>query len=80
MCVLMNEDCLISINYDFMSHVATLIYEPDSEYDLTAIGEYVEDMTEGKCQIIDIYEGKEHAYRLGKPAQPIPNGSRIAWH
>ena len=40
----MNEDCLRSIVYNFRDHVATLIYEPDCEYDLEAIAEYCDEI------------------------------------
>jgi hypothetical protein len=75
----MKEDCLISINYDFATRTATLIYEPDSEYDTDVIAEYVEEMTDDTCRIIDIYEGDEQMWRLARPA-PAINGDGIARH
>jgi len=60
----MNEDNLASITYDFQKRTATLVYLPDSEYDIAAIVEFVEDMTDGKAERIEIFNGEEHARSL----------------
>jgi hypothetical protein len=70
----MNEDCLRSIVYNFRDHVATLIYEPDCEYDLEAIAEYCDDMSDGRCRLINIFEGNELTYAMQCPAHVGSNG------
>ena len=64
----MNEDALRSITYDFVDRTATLIYEPDSEYDLAEIAEYVDDMSDGRAVRINIIEGEEHLHGLYRRA------------
>jgi len=71
----MNEDCLRSIVYNFPDRTATLIYEPDCEYDLEAIAEYVDDMSDGRCLRINIFEGSELAYAMRRDASEMWSGA-----
>jgi len=64
----MNEDALRSITYDFVDRTATLIYEPDSEYDLAEIAEYVDDMSDGRAVRVNVIEGDEHRHGLYRKA------------
>lgn len=60
----MNEDALRSVTYDFVERTATLVYEPDAEYDIEAITEYVDDASDGKAVRINIFEGDEQMNSL----------------
>jgi len=64
----MNEDALRSVTYDFQERTATFVYEPDAEYDIAAIVEYVEDMSDSRAIRINVIEGDTHMQGLYRKA------------
>jgi len=64
----MDEDRLIKISYDFTDRTAQLVYQPDAEFEIKAIVEYVEDMSDGRAVRINIEDDSGLLYSLFRRA------------
>jgi len=62
----MNEEGLISIDYDTRTKAVAVVYEEDATYNLERIIAYVEDMTEGNSIHITVFEGANMMHNLRK--------------
>jgi hypothetical protein len=62
----MMDEGVVSINYDTKTKAVSVVYEPDTPYDIAAVIAYVEDMTDGGSTHITIYEGGNMMHRMRK--------------
>ena len=55
---------LVSIDYHPGIRSVRMVYEPDSEYDLSEILAYVHDMTGGTSRQVEIFEGDKLMHNI----------------
>jgi hypothetical protein len=60
----MRQDGLVFIEYQFEPATAVLIYRPGSDYVITDIIAYVDDISDGKAQAIVVNEAEERKHQL----------------